>query len=174
MPETFEQYRNRMLAHVKGQDPLRIQAATPQKLARLLKGVPKAKLRKRPAPAKWSIHEIMAHLADTEVVSGFRMRMILGKPGAPLIGFDQDDWVVAGHYDKRQTATALEQFTVLRKMNLDILKAIGPAQWKHAGIHSERGEESVETIVAMMAGHDLNHLAQIERILRPQKPPKAS
>ena len=171
MSETFEQYRNRMLAHVKGQDALKVQAATPQKLARLLKGVPKAKLRKRPAPAKWSIHEIMAHLADTELVSGFRVRMILGQPGAPLIGFDQDVWVIAGHYDKRQTATALEQFTALRKMNLEILKAIRPEQWKHSGMHSERGEESVELILAMMAGHDLNHIAQIERIL---KPPKAS
>jgi hypothetical protein len=169
VPETAEQYRNRMLGHITNQDPLKIQAATPQKIARLLKGASKAKLRKRPAPGKWSAHEIMVHLADTEIVSGFRVRMILGKPGCPITAFDQDDWVVAGHYDKRDTATALAQFTALRKANLSLLKSIRPEQWKHLGMHAERGEESVETIVSMMAGHDVNHLGQIERILKPAK-----
>lgn len=166
VPETVEQYRNRMLANIKGQDPLKVQAATPQKLARLLKGVSKTKLRKRPEPGKWSAHEIVTHMADTEVVYGFRVRLMLGAPGAPLAGFDQDQWVTALHYDKRDTATALDQFAALRKATLDMLKTIAPEQWKHIGLHAERGEESVERSVAMIAGHDINHLAQIERILK--------
>ena len=169
MPETAEQYRNRMLGNLSDQDPLKVQAATPQKLARLLKGVPGAKLRKRPAPGKWSIHEIVVHMADTEIVYGFRVRLILGAPGATLIGFDQDQWVTALHYDRRHTAIALEQFAALRKATVAMLKTISPVQWKHSGMHSERGEESVETTVSMMAGHDINHLAQIERILKPAK-----
>jgi len=169
VPETVEQYRNRMLSNIRGQDPLTVQAATPRKLARLLKGVPKAKLRKRPEPQKWSIHEIMTHMADTEVVYGFRLRLMLGAPGATLIGFDQDVWVTALHYDKRDTATALEQFAALRKATLALLKTIGPEQWKHFGLHMERGEESVELTAKMMAGHDVNHLAQIERILKSAK-----
>jgi uncharacterized damage-inducible protein DinB len=169
MPETVEQYRNRMLSNIKGQDPLKVQATTPQKLARLLKGVPRTKLRKRPEPAKWSVHEIVTHMADTEIVYGFRVRLILGQPGAPLASFDQDQWVTALHYDKRDTATALEQFAALREATLNMLKTITPEQWKHFGLHSERGEESVERSVAMIAGHDVNHLAQIERILKPTK-----
>jgi uncharacterized damage-inducible protein DinB len=169
MPETVEQYRNRMLSNIPGQDPLKIQAATPQKLVRLLKGVPKAKLRQRPAPGKWSIHEIVTHMADTEVVYGFRVRLILGAPGAPLASFDQDRWVAALHYDKRETATALEQFMALRRATLNMLKTISPEQWKHFGAHAERGEESVAMSVAMIAGHDINHLAQIERILKSPK-----
>jgi len=169
MSETAEQYRNRMLGNIRGQDAVTVQAATPAKLARLLKGVPAAKLRKRPTPWKWSVQEIVMHLADTEIVSGFRIRLILGKPGTPIVAFDQDDWVVAGHYGKRDIRTALAQFTALRASNLALLKTLRPGQWKHAGLHAERGEESVETIVAMMAGHDVNHLGQIERILRPKK-----
>lgn len=169
MPETAEQYRNRMYDFVKGQNPLKIQAATPQKLQRLLKGIPKAKLRKRPGPGKWSIHEIMTHLSETEIVAGFRVRLILGAPGTPITAFDQDQWVVSGNYDKRDTATALEQFCALRKANLALLKSLRPEQWKHSGLHAERGEESVETILKMMAGHDLNHIAQIERILKAHK-----
>jgi DinB superfamily len=169
MSETAEQYRHRMLANLKGQKPLKIQSETPRKLARLVQGVPGAKLRKRPAPAKWSVHEILLHLADAEIVIGFRVRMILGAPGTPLAAFDQDVWVEAGNYARRDLGTALAQFTALRAANLALLKSLRPAQWKHAGMHSERGEESVETIVAMMAGHDLNHIGQIERILKPAK-----
>jgi hypothetical protein len=169
MNETAEQYRNRMFANIEGQDARKVQAATPAKLARLLKGVAPAKLRKRPALAKWSVQEILLHMADTEIVAGFRIRMILGKPGTPLAGFDQDDWVVAGNYSKRDVRTALAQFTALRAANLALLETLSPDQWEHSGVHAERGEESVETIVRMMAGHDVNHMGQIERILKPAK-----
>jgi hypothetical protein len=169
MPETTQEYRNRMLSHTKGQSPLKLQAAAAKKIERLLKGVPASKLRKRPAPEKWSVAEIVAHLADTEIVGGFRIRFILGAPGTPIQGFDQDKWVIALHYDKRDPRKSLEQFRALREANLAMLKTLSPEQWKHHGLHSERGEESVETIVHMFAGHDINHIQQIERILAPKK-----
>ena len=89
MPETAEQYRKRMLDQLGGKDPLKLQAAAPGKIEKLLKGVPAGKLRKRPAPGKWSVAEIIAHVADTELVGGFRMRLILGSPGTPVVPFDQ-------------------------------------------------------------------------------------
>jgi hypothetical protein len=169
MPETPQEYQKRMLGQLTGQNPLKLQSATPKKLERLLKGVPAAKLRKRPAPAKWSVAEIVAHLSDTELVVGFRIRLILGSPGTPIQPFDQDVWVVALHYDKRDVRQSLAQFRALREANLLLLKRLTPQQWKHHGMHAERGEESVETIVQMMAGHDLNHVAQIEQILTRKK-----
>lgn len=169
MPETPQEYQNRIRSHVVGKDPLKLQAAAAKKIERLLKGKPSAKLRKRPAPGKWSVAEIVAHLADTEIVGGFRMRFILGAPGTPIQGFDQDAWVVALHYDKRDPRKALDQFRVLREANLAMLKLLSPEQWKHHGIHSERGPESIETIVKMFAGHDINHIEQIERILATKK-----
>jgi len=169
MQETAEQYRNRMYDHVAGQNPVKLQAAAPARLAKLLKGVSSAMARKRPAPEKWSIAEIVAHISDTELVSGYRIRAILGQPGTPIIGFDQDAWVTALHYGKRDLRKSYEQYRALREANLALLKRLTPQQWKQEGMHSERGAESVETIVRMMAGHDLNHFAQIERISAAKK-----
>ena len=169
MNETPQQYTQRMLANAQGQDPIKLQSATPKKLDRLIKGVPTAKLRKRPAPEKWSVAEILAHLADVEIVVGWRMRSILGSPGTSIQAFDQDAWVTAGHYEKRDPRKSLAQQRVAREANLDLLKSLTPDQWKHFGMHSERGQESIEHIVRMIAGHDINHIQQIERILAPRK-----
>ena len=76
-----------------------------------------------------------------------------------------DEWVTSGHYDKRDPRKSVEQFRVLREGNLALLKSLEPAQWKHYGMHSERGQESIEHIVRMFAGHDINHLRQLEEIL---------
>jgi DinB superfamily len=165
MQETPQQYTQRVVGYVEGKQPLAVQAATAKKLERLIKGVPASKLRKRPAPDKWSVAEILAHLADAEIVGGFRMRLILGAPGTPIAAFDQDSWVTSGHYGKRDPRKSVEQFRVLREANLALLKSLTPEQWKHYGMHSERGQESVEHIVRMFAGHDVNHLRQIEGML---------
>src|ERR1700726_5095457 len=122
MSETAQQYSQRILSHAEGLDPLKSQSAAAKKLERLVKGVPASKLRKRPAPDKWSIVEILAHLADTEIVGGYRTRMILGAPGTPIQAFDQDAWVAAGHYAKRDPRECLEQLRVLREANLGVPK----------------------------------------------------
>jgi hypothetical protein len=165
MNETPQQYTERILGHVEGKDPLAVQAATAKKLARLIEGVPAARLRKRPAPDKWSVSEILAHLADGEIVGAFRLRLILGAPGSPIVAYDQDAWVTSGHYDTRDPRKSVDQFRVLREANLALLESITPDQWKQYGVQSERGTESIEHIVRMFAGHDLNHLRQIESIL---------
>jgi DinB family protein len=168
MSETVEHYIERLLGYVEGQQPLDVLAATAGKLERLTAGVPPAELRKRPAPDKWSASEILAHLADAEIVGGFRMRLILGAPGTAIVAYDQDDWARSGHYDKRDPRQSLEQFRVLREVNLTLLASLEPAQWKHYGMHAERGQETIEHIARMYAGHDINHLQQIEKILHGQ------
>jgi hypothetical protein len=95
--------------------------------------------------------------------------MILGAPGTPIAGFNQDAWVTSGHYEKRDPRKSVEQFRVSREANLVLLKSLTQEQWKHHGIHSERGIETVEHIVRMFAGHDVNHIRQIERVLALQK-----
>jgi uncharacterized damage-inducible protein DinB len=169
MSETVQQYTQRILGHAEGLDPIKVQSATPKKLARLIRGVSPAKLRKRPAPGKWSIAEILAHLADVEIVIGWRMRSILGAPGTEVQAYDQDAWVISGHYEKRDVRKSIELQRVLREANLALFKTLSQEQWKQFGQHSERGEESIERIVRMVAGHDLNHIGQIERILKPGK-----
>ena len=165
MNETAQQYIQRITALVEGKSPLEVQAVTAKKLERMIKGVPPAKLRKRPAPGKWSVSEILAHLADTEIIVGFRLRLILIAPGTPIVAVDQDASVTSGHYEKRDPRKSVEHFRAVREANLVLLKSLTPQQWKHYGIHSERGKETIKDIVLMYAGHDINHLRQIERIL---------
>ena len=169
MKETPQEYIKRILANLEGQDPLKVQAGTARKIERMIKGVPASKLRKRPAPEKWSAGEILAHLADTEIVVGWRLRQILGAPGTPIQAFDQDSWAAAGRYAKRDPRKCAEQFRVVREANLALLKSLAPEQWKHHGMHAERGVETIEHIVGMMAGHDINHVKQVERIVGTKK-----
>jgi DinB family protein len=169
MKETPQEYSQRILANMDGRDPLKTQAATAKRLEKLVKHATAARLRKRPAPGKWSIAEILAHLADTEIVVGWRIRSILAAPGTPIQPFDQDAWAAAGNYAKRDPRKSIDQFRAVRDANLALYKSLSPEQWKHYGMHAERGEESLERILRMMAGHDLNHLSQIERILAAEK-----
>jgi hypothetical protein len=169
MSETPQQYSERIMKMIEGKDPFKTQSATSKKLESLLKGAPPSKLRKRPAPDKWSIAEILAHLADTEIVVGWRVRSILAAPGTPIQAFDQDAWAAAGKYAKRDPRKSIEQFRALRDANLALYKALSPDQWKHFGMHAERGEENLTRILRMMAGHDVNHISQIEQILGKKK-----
>ena len=165
MKETVQQYMDRISGLMEGKKPLAVQAATAKKLEQLIKGVPAARLKKRPAADKWSVSEILAHLADAEIVGSFRMRFILGAPGAPIVAFNQDDWAASMRYEKRDPRKSIELFRSLREGNLTMLKSLTPEQWKSYGMHSERGKETIERITLMFAGHDLNHLRQIEQIL---------
>ncbi len=169
MQETPEQYKTRIMGYLGDKNPLQVQAATASKIERVVKGVTRAKLTKPPAPGKWSVVEILAHLADSEIVGGYRIRCILGAPGTPIAAFNQDKWAEAENYAKRDPQMSLHVFRTLREANLSLLKSLRPEQWKQFGIHSERGEESIERIVQMFAGHDINHLRQIEAILAPNK-----
>jgi DinB superfamily len=169
MSETVVQYMQRLEGYVKGQQPLKIQASTAKKIERLLKGAPAAKLRKRPAADKWSVADVITHLADNEVICGTRLRMILGAPGSAIPAYDQNSWATSLHYEKRDARQSLEQFRAVRDANLALLKTLTPEQWKHHGVHPERGVETIEHIVTLVAGHDVNHLKQIERTLAPAK-----
>ena len=92
MQETPQQYTQRILNYSSGKNALRVQQTTPGKLAALTRRLSPRQLKQRPAPGKWSIAEILAHLADAELVIGFRMRRILASNGTAIMAFDQDAW----------------------------------------------------------------------------------
>lgn len=165
MAETIEQYKARILRTLGGRKPLEVQAETPVRLEKLVAGASPAKLAHKPSPEKWSVNEVIAHLADAELVVAYRIRTILGAPGGPITAYDQDKWAETGNYVGSDARESLETFKALRKSNLRLMKSLKPEQWKLFGIHSERGEESVERVAEMMGGHDLNHLKQIEALL---------
>ena len=167
MAETAEQYTKRLLGNLGGKPALRVQQATPQKLAQLIKRFDRKKLTKRPAPDKWSVGEILAHLADSELAVSWRIRMTLTSNGTALQAYDQDVWAATFHYGKRDPKVSLETFRVLRTNNLALLKSAPKALLENYGMHAERGKESVSHLANMVAGHDLNHLKQVEQILKP-------
>ena len=164
MQETAEQYIGRILGYVKGQDAIKVQRTTAAKLKKSIAGLSPAQLKWRPEPAKWSIAEIIAHLADAEVVASWRMRSVIGENGITIQPFDQDAWASVFNYRSRDTKRSLEVFRVLRENNLTMLKELSPETWDNFGMHLERGKESIAHLARMFAGHDTNHVLQIERI----------
>ncbi len=166
MNETPQQYTERMLGYQRGKVPIRILASTPARLKRLLQGVPRKKLAARPAADRWSVAEILAHLADAELVTGFRLRLVLGSSGITIQAFDQDAWADFSRYRKQDPALSLDAFQTVRQRNVALLKSIPRNMWECYGMHTERGKETVTRISQMLAGHDINHLRQIEEIVR--------
>lgn len=164
MPETAQQYIQRILGHVDGQDALKVQRSTAPKLKKLIHGLTPKQLRWQPEPGKWSIAQIVAHLADTEVVASWRMRSVIGQDGITIQPFDQDSWASVFQYQKRDAKRSLEVFRVLRENNLAMLKEIPREAWNNHGMHLERGKETIAHLTRMFAGHDANHMVQIERI----------
>lgn len=169
MAETPQQYTQRILSNSAGKDALRVQRGTATQIKTLLKGLSKKQLNWRSEPGKWSISEIVAHLADTEIVVSWRMRLILGSNGTPIHAFDQNAWASALQYAKSDAKRSTNTFSMLRENNLRLLKAISKTAWENYGMHSERGQESIAHIVNMMAGHDINHVRQIEGVRKQLK-----
>jgi len=166
MPETAQQYTERLFSYTAAKDPLRLQQAAPAKLASLVKGKTRKQLTRRPAADKWSIAEIMGHLADAEVAIAWRIRQVLSSNAIPIQAYDQDAWANTFAYAKRDPRQSLASYRALREANLALLRSVPRKLWENYGIHQERGNESVSHIVRMVAGHDLNHLRQIEAILK--------
>jgi hypothetical protein len=164
--ETAQEYTARMLGLAEGKDPRTVQAATPAKLRRVVEGTPRRLLTRSPAPGKWSIAQIVAHLADTEVVFAYRLRMILSRDGTEIQAFDQEKWADVVEYDRVNPADAVAVFTAVRRANLALVARLSPKRRKQYGLHQERGRETIDHMQRMNAGHDLNHLAQIARILK--------
>jgi uncharacterized damage-inducible protein DinB len=165
MQETPQQYTQRILGYLEGKKPMEILAATPRQIARLVEGVSRKNLSQRPASHTWSVTEILAHLADTELVYGFRIRVILGASGAPIQGIDQDAWAKSSDYAKHDPALSLEAFRITRERMVRLLKSLPRESWDFYGMHSERGKETVTRVVEMLAGHDVNHVKQIKERL---------
>ena len=162
MTETPQQYISRIIAQLHDQDPLAVLESSPGKLAALIAGKSESELRRQPAPGKWSMAEIIVHLAEVEIAVGYRMRMILGANGTPIQAFDQDAWAL--RYPGMPVEPALEMFRVLRSANLALLRSLNSAQWEQFGMHAERGKETLKHISRLAAGHDVNHLAQLQAL----------
>ncbi len=167
MPTTERprQYIDRILSNLGDADPWDVLASTPGRLRQLVAARSPADLARKPAPDRWSTREILAHLADCEVVMGWRLRSILATSGAPLQPFDQNLWATTFRYEAVPVDDSLDLFDANRRGNLRLLRSMDPSAFERFGLHQERGRETVAHLVRLNAGHDLNHLKQIEALL---------
>jgi hypothetical protein len=153
-----------LLGLIGNDDPVRVLAQTPAALERLLASLSPETVTKPEAPGKWSIGAVVQHLADSELVCGVRLRMVLSQDRPVIAAYDQDLWANRLRYVDADVGEALAQFTVLRRTNLRLWKDLSPADLARVGRHAERGEESLEHMRRLYAAHDLLHLNQVERI----------
>jgi uncharacterized damage-inducible protein DinB len=150
-------------AELAGRDPQQIIAETPARLARILDALTPEQIEMRPAPNKWSVREIVAHLADCEIAWSWRLRQVYGEDHPVIQPFDQDAW--ARCYDAYTYAAARKTFEALRAWNVAFVSSLTEADRRRPVTHPERGEETLWTLVEVMAGHDLHHLTRLEALL---------
>jgi len=166
MAETFAEYRNRILSYLGDEDPIDVQHATPSQLEHRLRDIAPDELIRRPAPERWSIAEIVAHLADAELAMGWRLRNMLANPGVALTWWDEAAWAERLGYVQQEASLSAAVFRALRESNLRLLESMPRARWVECyGVHEVRGQQTVEEFVRLEAAHDLNHLRQIDYIL---------
>jgi hypothetical protein len=162
--EQARTYTAAILELLGTQDPIDVLERTSDATRNAIAGVSDAQLSQPESPGKWSLRLVVQHLADSELVWGYRLRLVLAQDRPPLTGYDQDLWSERLHYDVLPVDEALDRFAVLRRSNLRLLANAAPDDLKRVGVHSERGDESVGHMLRMYAGHDLLHLRQLSRI----------
>ncbi|MGH9597913.1 MAG: DinB family protein [Edaphobacter sp.] len=157
---------NPYASYLNGQDPIPVLTSTAERLRTLTAHLTGARINTPPAPGKWSICQIAAHLADCEIVFSFRLRQTLApsldQPHALIQPFDQDAW--AKRYGAYHLEPALALFEAARNWNLLFLTTVSQDDRHRPTTHPERGTMPFWTIVETMAGHDINHLRHLERL----------
>jgi hypothetical protein len=161
----MSEYSARILAYTAAADPIQMQREAVTVIEELLAGHSDEDLRMRPRSGKWSVIEILAHLADDELVSTWRYRQMIERSGCELSAFDQDHWARLGAYSSWHAEEGLALFRLLREANLRMFSQLTSEQWESWGLHAERGRITVRELARHMAGHDRNHIDQMSGIL---------
>jgi uncharacterized damage-inducible protein DinB len=153
---------NPYAAHIGDRAPLDVISETPRRLAQLLETIGPDRLETQPAPGKWSARDIVSHLADAEIVFSFRLKQTLAEDHHIIQPFDQDLW--AKGYPDCDAHLALAALSAVRAWNIALIRSVKPGDLAKPVTHPERGTMTFQTIVETMAGHDRNHIKQLEAI----------
>jgi hypothetical protein len=145
-------------------DPYPVLESTPKRIAELIDGLSDEQITSAPQPGKWSIHQIVAHLADNELMANARFRLILFEDSPTLVAYDQEQWMNGWVRENEPFSATLERFRVLRESTVRLVRSTPERDMRRYGTHTERGVVTVIDYVITNAGHDINHLAQIEGI----------
>lgn len=150
------------IALLDGADPFASQRGLCDRLTATLAGLPEEAIDFKPAPAEWSVRDVLAHLVHSELVYGYRYRSIVAEPEAPIAGYDQDRWTPLTPERTWPVATLLDHLAALKAVNVAFLEQTTPEERARWGLHSERGKESLAALIGGIAGHDLLHERQID------------
>jgi len=153
-----------ILAALGSRDAMELLAETPTVLRAAVAGLTPEQDGTPERPGKWSVRQVVQHLADSDVVGAFRFRMVLAHDAPELPGYDQDLFAERLRYQDTDLATALDDFEFLRGLNLRLLRRATPEDMKRVMRHAERGDEPLAHMIKLYAGHDVVHLRQIARI----------
>ena len=151
----------RYLDAIGKRDPIESSAKAPKRFRHLIDGLSEKELEWQPASGKWSIKQILAHMADGEVMVGSRLRMVAAMDRPTIVGYDQDAFVANLCVQELSAAELLDAFRSMRALNVALLSRLPKQAFERIGLHTERGEESLGQMVFMYAGHDLIHERQI-------------
>lgn len=144
---------------------LKILRGTPVVLRSLVRGLDDAAWRRRPAEGEWAAVEVVAHMADTDERALARVRRMLVEDNPTLPGYDQEELARERRYIEMSPADALERFERIRSEHVALLEGLDDAGWRRSGLHSEQGHMDVELYETHGAGEDVDHMAQIARLL---------
>lgn len=151
-------YYAKYISLVEGEDILAVLHRTPPPVVALLSGMSEEKADYRYAPGKWSVKEVLGHLADAERIFAYRALRISRRDQTPLPGFEQDGYVAAGGFGQRSLARLLAEFSTVREATLALLESLDPEAWTRTGVASNH-PVSVRAVAYMTAGHELHHAA---------------
>ena len=148
---------------LEGRDPADVMRETPGRLLALTTRLLPADIARKPGENKWSIREILCHMADCEVAWAWRLRLIYGAEDAVVQPFDQDPWARAYDGVRYTAAAAIATFGALRAWNLALIETFSDADRQRTAHHPELGELTLWNVVEIAAGHDLHHLRLLEK-----------
>jgi uncharacterized damage-inducible protein DinB len=162
--EDARAYTTAVLDLLGARNGLEVLRQTATALRRSLDELTEQQVAEPEAAGKWAVRDVIQHLADSELVWGYRLRMVLAQDRPQLAGYDQDLWAQRLGYRESYPREALKEFSVIRNANLRVLERTSQKDRERVGVHADRGEESVEHMIRLYAGHDLLHLRQVDRI----------
>jgi DinB superfamily len=165
MSETPQQYQERIFRTLGNREPFEVLQETPKILRRLLEKTGSEKWTKSVEEGKWTPAQVLAHFAEGEIVLGYRYREIATNSGTGIQAYDQNAWAKNAGYLTTKPEFTLQLFETVRTANLAYLKSLPQTTMENYGVHSERGKETLGDTIRLYAGHDLNHLKQIEQLL---------
>ncbi len=157
-------YTRALLDLLGDRDPLVVLRSLMAGLAGRLSALSDDAIARPEAEGKWSIRQVIEHLADSEMVYGYRMRLVVAEDEPALVGYDQDHFATRLHSELGDVGDTLEELSFMRRRNLRFVQALSDAELDRVGHHDERGPESVRLIVKLLAAHDIVHCRQIDRI----------